>query len=87
VTCPPLFVPDLIAAAKQLELESCRAIIGACGYFEHFQKRVADALDIPVYLSSIIQVPWIRVGLRSDQQIGILCADDKHTRAICMIYY
>lgn len=68
-------LPDLIATAKQLELEGCRAICGACGYFGHFQKRVADAIDIPVYLSSIVQIPWIRVALKSDQKIGILCAD------------
>ena len=71
-------LPELINTAKQLEIEGCRAICGACGYFGHFQKRVADAIDIPVYLSSIIQVPWIRAGLKKDQKIGILCADGKN---------
>lgn len=69
-------LPDLIETAKQLELEGCRAICGACGYFGHFQTRVAEAMDIPVYLSSLVQVPWIRAGLKKNQKIGILCADE-----------
>lgn len=68
-------LPELIKTAKQLEVEGCRAICGACGYFGHFQRRVADKIDIPVYLSSVVQVPWITVGLKKNEKIGILCAD------------
>lgn len=68
-------IPELIKTAKQLEVEGCRVICGACGYFGHFQEKIADAIDIPVYLSSIVQIPWIRVGLKKRQKIGILCAD------------
>lgn len=71
-------VPDLVATAKKLELEGCRAVCAACGYFGHFQKGVADQVDIPVYLSSIVQIPWIRVGLKEGQKIGVLCADRKN---------
>lgn len=71
-------LPELIKTARQLELEGCRAICGACGYFGHFQKKVAEALDIPVYLSSVIQASWIAAGLKSSQKIGVLCADGKN---------
>lgn len=71
-------LPELIKTAKELELEGCRAICGACGYFGHFQRRVADAVDVPVYLSSLVQVPWIRAGLKRNEKIGILCADGKN---------
>ena len=71
-------IPSLIETAKLLELEGCRAVCGACGYFGHFQKQIADQVDIPVYLSSIVQVPWICVGLKSNQKVGILCADRKN---------
>ena len=77
-TGDPTLLPDLVAAAKKLEQEGCRAVCAACGYFGHFQKRVADQVDIPVYLSSIVQIPWIRVGLKSGQKIGVLCADRKN---------
>ena len=71
-------IPDLVATAKLLEQEGCRAICAGCGYFGHFQKSVADQVDIPVYLSSMVQVPWVSVALKSTQKIGILCADQKN---------
>jgi len=74
-TGDPTLLPDLVSTAQLLEQEGCRAVCAGCGYFGHFQRRVADQVDIPVYLSSIIQVPWISVALKSDQKIGILCAD------------
>lgn len=74
----PTLVDALVDTAKLLEQEGCRAVCAACGYFGHFQRRVADRVDIPVYLSSIVQVPWIRVALKSDQTIGVLCADRKN---------
>lgn len=77
-TGDPGLLSDLIATAKQLEVEGCRVICGACGYFGHFQEKVADRLDLPVYLSSLVQIPWIRVGLKKDQKIGILCADGQN---------
>jgi Asp/Glu/hydantoin racemase len=73
----PTLVDDLIKAGKELEMEGVRAIVGACGYFAYFQPQLAEALDVPVYLSSLIQVPWIRTGLKSGQKIGVLCADKK----------
>ena len=68
-------VPSLIKTAKQLEIDGCRAIFGNCGYCGHFQKEVAEAVDIPVYMSAVIQVPWIFAGLKKDQKIGVLCGD------------
>jgi len=66
---------DLIATGKELEMEGCRAICGACGYFGHFQSQVRDALNVPVFLSSLIQIPWIKSVIRSDQKVGLVCAD------------
>lgn len=77
-TGDPTLVPALVETANKLEREGCRAVCAACGYFGHFQKRVADQVNIPVYLSSIVQIPWIRVGLKSNQKIGIICADRKN---------
>ena len=33
-------------------------------FFGNFQSQVAEAVDIPVFLSSIIQIPWINTGLK-----------------------
>jgi hypothetical protein len=66
---------SLIETGKLLEMEGCRVICGACGYFGHFQSRVAAALDVPVMLSSLIQIPWIKTALKPDQKVGLVCAD------------
>ncbi|AZU62870.1 aspartate/glutamate racemase family protein [Neobacillus mesonae] len=65
---------SIIKAAKELEDEGARAICAACGFFGNFQDKVATAVAIPVYLSSMIQVPWIKTGLKPGQKIGILTA-------------
>ena len=71
----PTLVDSVIATAKQFEAEGAKAIVGACGFFGNFQKQVADAVDIPVFLSSIVQLPWIKTGIKEGQKVGILTAD------------
>lgn len=66
----------VIDAARELEAEGVRAIVGACGFFAHFQEPTADAVSVPVYLSSLCQIPLILQGLRRDQKIAIFTADD-----------
>ena len=70
----PSLLEDFIGAAKELQSEGVRAISGACGYFANFQKDLAENLDIPVYTSALIQVPWIKMGLKKGQKIGVICA-------------
>lgn len=40
-----------------------------------FQKQLADEMDIPVAVSSLVQLPWIRTLLKKDQKIGIMTAN------------
>ena len=70
----PALEKMIVDAAKELVADGARAIIGACGYFAHFQKQVAAAVDVPVFLSSLVQVPLIQIGLRPEQKILVLCA-------------
>lgn len=67
----------ILAAAKKLERIGCRAIAAECGYFSYFQKEVAESVSIPVFMSSLLQVPFAQavVGLRS--KVGIMCATRK----------
>lgn len=71
----PTLLDDIIAAGKELERDGVRAICGACGYLGNFQSQVAKALDVPVFLSSLVQVPFICAGLKPGQKVGVLCAD------------
>ncbi len=71
----PALLDLVIAAGRELEQEGVRAIVGACGYFANYQREAAAALDVPVFLSSLLQVPTISRALKPGQQVGIICAD------------
>ena len=86
----PEVYETILASARKLEAKGCRAISSACGFFGHFQKQLADDMDIPVAVSSLVQVPWIRTMLKSNQKIGVLTANavalNDHIFNSCGIY-
>lgn len=63
----------IIDAAKRLEKMGCKAITAECGYFAYFQEDVATAVDIPVFMSSLLQVPLIQTSMAKDKSVAILC--------------
>lgn len=65
----------IMEACLKLQSEGIRAISSACGFFGNYHRQVADALDIPVALSSLVQLPWIETVLKPSQKIGVLTAD------------
>lgn len=71
----PSLLDSVILAGKELENEGVRAIVGACGYLAHFQTEVASALCVPTFLSSMLQIPLIKAGLKPHERIAVLCAD------------
>ena len=73
----PALLDMIIQAGHEFEQEGVRALVGACGYFANYQREVAAALNIPVFLSSLLQAPMIYRALRPDQQVGILVANAK----------
>jgi len=83
----PSLVKPFVEAALELESEGVRAVTGACGFMALFQEEVAAALRIPVFLSSLLQVPFIRRILNPSLKIGIItanasCLTEKHFRAV-----
>lgn len=68
-------VEAVIRAAKKLRDYGVRAITSDCGYMLLFQKEVAAALDIPVMLSSLLQLPFIASTLAPGASIGVICAN------------
>ena len=48
-----------IDAAIELQEEGVKAITGACGFMALFQREVSDAVDVPVFLSSLLQIPFV----------------------------
>ncbi|MDO4481499.1 MAG: aspartate/glutamate racemase family protein [Bacillota bacterium] len=72
----PSIGDDIIKLGEyMIEKEGIRALCSACGFFGNFHAQVAAALDIPVALSSLVQINWIRSVIKPGQKIGILTAD------------
>jgi hypothetical protein len=69
------FVEDMIAGAQELEGEGVKAITGDCGFMAIFNREVKEAVSIPVFLSSLLQIPFIQSTLPADAGIGILTAN------------
>ena len=68
----PALLPPILAAARTLRRRGVRAICGACGSFGFYQREIAAALDVPVFLSPLMLVPLILAGLAPDRRIGIV---------------
>ena len=61
-------------AAKKLERLGCRAIAAECGYFAYFQKEIADHVGVPVFMSSLLQVPWAQQLIGPDRLVGLFAS-------------
>ncbi len=68
------YLDTILTAAFKLQKMGCRAIAAECGYFAFFQKEVRARLDIPVFMSSLLQVPWAQSIINPDKVVGILMA-------------
>jgi hypothetical protein len=71
----PDVLRQLIETGKEMKSQGCRAIVGACGYFANYSPQVREALNIPCFFSSIMQVPIILNSLPPGKKVGILCAN------------
>jgi hypothetical protein len=71
----PEVIKRTIEAGKKLEAQGCRAIVGNCGFFANYQPMVADALDVPFFSSSLLQIPIILATLKPGQKILVMTAD------------
>ena len=55
-----------IAAARELEQEGVMAVTGSCGFLALFQDELADSVNIPLFTSSLIQIPMVYRMLHED---------------------
>ncbi|MEM7169281.1 MAG: aspartate/glutamate racemase family protein [Pseudomonadota bacterium] len=81
------FIHPFIDAAQRLEVEGVRAITGSCGFLALYQRELAEAVSVPVFASSLIQVPLVHNMLRPGQKVGVLTASaarltEAHFRAV-----
>lgn len=63
---------SFVDAAKELVDQGAEALTTNCGFLSIYQKHLADAVQVPVLTSSMMQVPWVQAGLPSSQRVGIV---------------
>ncbi len=68
----PRLAESFIAAAQHLERQGVKAITGDCGYMAAYQPNVAAAVKVPVFLSSLMQVPLLTIMLGTGKKLGII---------------
>ncbi len=78
---------SFITAAKELEQEGVRAITTNCGFLAMFHKEMVAAVNIPLFTSSLMQVPFVHAMLKPTQKVGIITISartlgEKHLRAV-----
>lgn len=73
----PAIAPSFVEAARQLADQGVRAITGDCAYMGAYQQAVADAVDVPVFLSSLMQVPLVLSMLRRQDKLAVLVANGR----------
>ena len=67
----PGLIEPFVEAARELESEGVKAITTSCGFLAPFQKHLAEAVNIPVFASSLLQAPLIHVMIGGSRPIGI----------------
>jgi len=73
----PGLLEPFIKGAQELEKEGVRAITTNCGFLTLFQKEMASAVNIPVFTSSLMQVPLVSMMIKQSQKVGIITIHSK----------
>lgn len=70
---PGLLAP-FIEGARLLEAEGVKAITTSCGFLALFQEELAAAVHIPVFTSSLLQIPMLFRMQGGRGKVGVLTA-------------
>lgn len=78
---------NMIVESKKMISEGIEAITTSCGFNAIFQKELASALDVPVFTSSLLQVPLVHKMLGPDRSVAVITAKKsalkvEHLRAV-----
>lgn len=72
--CDPTLLEPFLDAARELEREGVKAIATSCGFLAIFQREMANAVSIPVFSSSLLQIPLARAVIGDGRRVGIITA-------------
>lgn len=65
----------MISLVKDMQKEGIQAVTTSCGFNAIFQKALAEAVDIPVFTSSLLQVPFVQMIIGKQRAVGIVTAN------------
>ncbi|WP_192179636.1 hypothetical protein [Mesorhizobium amorphae] len=65
----------VVQAATELVREGAQLITCGCGYSIRYQEAVRAAVDVPVFLSSLLLAPFLEMMLPPNKALGIIVAD------------
>lgn len=71
----PAITDNFVAAARGLVAQGVRAITGDCGYMGAYQPAVAAAVPVPVFMSSLLQIPLALSMLRPEDKLAVIVAN------------
>ena len=71
----PAMAPLIVEAAQELVRQGAKAVTSDCGYFGAYQREVADAVPVPVFLSSLMQAPLVLSTLGPKRKLAVLVAN------------
>lgn len=71
----PSLLVRFIEAARSLEGRGATAITTSCGFLAAWQKEMASAVKVPLFTSSLLQVPWGYELTGRRGRVGVLTAD------------
>jgi hypothetical protein len=71
----PRLLAPFTRGARQLQARGVAAITSACGFLVLFQAELAAAVTVPVYTSSLIQLPMVARMLGPGRKVGLLVAN------------
>ena len=62
----------VVEAAHALAAQGVKGISSDCGFFVNYQDLVREAVEVPVFLSSLLQLPLVSSFLGRDRSLGVL---------------
>src|SRR5262249_50900172 len=71
----PAMAPLVVEVAQELARQGARAITSDCGYFGAYQREVAEAVPVPVFLSSLLPAPLVLTMPAPEQRLAVLVAN------------
>ncbi len=77
----------VLEAAKKLEIQGVRAITSDCGFMMVFQSYLQAKLQVPVFLSSLLQLPFILSVIHPDEKIAVLSANGSTLGPVITKYF